>query len=119
MTIYLPSFFKLSKADYIPKRREISDVSNAEQAEITTTEDHGYELDQLVRLHVSKRYGMVLDTVKGKILTIPTDNTFTVDVDTRDLFDYVTPTYSNGNGFTQSHVVPIDGTENNIATSGG
>lgn len=116
MTIYMPSFFKLSDADYVPKRREISGVTNALQAEVTTTEDHGYAVGQLVRLHVDKRYGMELDTVKGQVLTVPSTTTFTVDVDTTQLDTYVTPTYSNGNGFTQSHVVPIDGTLDNVAT---
>lgn len=114
MTIYAPSFYKPSDADFVPKRREISAVSNAEQAEVTTTENHGYEVGQYVRLHVSKAYGMILSTVKAKVLTIPTDTTFTVDVDTRGLSAYVTPTAPPA--FTQSHVVPITGIENNVAT---
>jgi len=116
MTIYQPSFFKLSDADYIPKRREISDVTNALNAEVTTTEDHGYAVGQLVRLHVDKRYGMELNTVKATVLTVPTATTFTTDLDTTPLAAYVTPTYSDGNGFTQSHVVPIDGVLDNVAT---
>ena len=116
MTIFLPSFFKLSDADYVPKRREISDVSVAQQPTVTTTEDHGYEVDQLVRLHVDKRYGMEIDGQIAKILTVPTTTTFTVDYDTSSLSAYVTPTYSNGNGFTQSHCVPITGTVDNQAT---
>ena len=113
MSIYAPSFFKLSDADYIPKRREVSAVSNAAQAEVTTTEDHGYEIGKFVRLHIPSAYGMALDSVKAKILTIPTTTTFTVDVDTTNLSSYSTPAYPPG--FTQSHVVPITGVEENIA----
>ena len=106
----------MSDADYVPKRREVSDVSVALQPTVTTTEDHGYVVGQLVRLHVDKRYGMDIDGKKATVLTVPTTTTFTVDYDTSQLATYVTPTYSNGNGFTQSHVVPIDGTVDNIAT---
>lgn len=115
MSIYAPTFFKLSDANYVPKRREISDVSNATNALVTTTEAHGYEVGQFVRLHVDERYLMKLDGVKGKVLTVPTDTTFTVDVDTSSQFTYTTPTYSDGNGFTESHVVPITGEEMNQA----
>ena len=82
MSIYLPSFYKPSKADFDPKRREISAVTNATEAQVTTTEDHGYSVGQLVRLHVPKDYGMVLNGVVGTILTIPGTTDFTVDVDT-------------------------------------
>lgn len=115
MSIYAPTFFKLSDADYVPKRREISDVTNAIQPTVTTTDDHGYAVGQLVRLHVDKRYGMDIEGEKTEVLTVPTSTTFTVDYDTSALSSYVTPTYSGGNGFTQSHVVPITGTEVNQA----
>lgn len=111
---FAPSFFKPSKADFVPKRREISAVTNALQAEVTTTEDHDYPVGQLVRLHVPEDYGMLLDTVKGVVLTVPTPTTFTVDVDTTQLATYATPSVPPA--FSQSHVVPIDGiTENEAA----
>jgi len=116
MTIYAPSFFKLSDADYLPKRREISDVTLAIEPTVTTTEAHGYAVGQLVRLHVDKRYGMDIEGKKATVLSVPTTTTFTVDYDTSALSTYVTPTYSGGNGFTQSHVVPITGVEKNEAT---
>ena len=116
MTIYAPSFYQPSDADFVPKRREISDVSVAIQPTVTTTTAHGYSVGQYVRLHVDKRYGMDINGKRGKILTVPTDTTFTVDYDTSQQAAYVTPTYSNGNGYTQSHVVPITGEYDNIAT---
>lgn len=116
MTIYAPTFFKLSDADYVPQRRELSDVSVAIEPTVTTTAAHGYAVGQLVRIHVDKRYGMDLNGKRAKVLTIPTDTTFTMDYDTSQQAAYVTPTYSDGNGFTQSHVVPITGDYQNIAT---
>ena len=100
--------------NFIPKRREISAVTSATRAEVTTTEDHGYFLGQFVSLIVPKAYGMSLSFVQAKILSIPTDTTFVTDVDTSQLLPYVTPTFPPA--FTQSHVVPISGEEDN-ATS--
>jgi len=98
-------------SNFTPRRRLISAVTNASSAAVTTTEDHGYLVDQFVRLIVPDNYGMTLAFVRGKILTIPADDQFTVDVDTTDLAIYVTPTEPPS--FTQAHVVPITGLEKN------
>ncbi len=113
MTIFGPSQFQLSDADFIPKRREISAITNALLPTVTTTEDHGYEVGQFVRLVVPDAYGMGLPYVKTQILTVPTDNTFTCDVDTSQLNSFLVPTYPPG--FTTAHVVPITGQEVNQA----
>jgi len=115
MSIFAPSFYKEPPADFIFKRREISDVTNTKDCLVTTVEEHGYEIGQFVRLHVSPRYGMVLNGVKAKIISIPSTTIFTTNLDNSQNNVYVTPTYSDGNGFTQSHCVPITGTEQNIA----
>lgn len=98
-------------SNFQPRRREISGVTNAVEAEVTTTADHGYTVDQLVRLIVPEEYGMTLDFVIGKVLTVPTTTTFTVDVDTSALVTYLAPTAPPS--FTQSQVVPISGLVDN------
>ena len=97
--------------NFQPRRREISAVSNATQALITTTEDHGYWVDLIVRLFIPKDYGMILEYVQRKILTIPAATQFTVDIDTSANLTYVIPTEPPS--FTQSHVVPVSGIEDN------
>lgn len=97
--------------NFIPKRREISAVSNATRAVVTTTENHGYSAGQVVRLIVPSEYGMSLFFVVANILSIPTDTTFVTDIDTSNQSSYVAPTPPPG--FTQSQVVPISGIEQN------
>ena len=97
--------------NFQPRRRLISSVTNALQAIVTTTENHGYILDQVVRLIVPSDYGMEIDYVKGKIVSIPADNQFKVNIDTTRLFPYATPTEPPA--FTQAHVVPITGLVDN------
>lgn len=98
-------------SNFQPRRREISGVTNASQAVITTTEAHGYEVDQVVRLIVPEDYGMTLNYVIATVVAVPTDITFKVDVDTTALATYAAPSFPPG--FTQSHVVPISGLEDN------
>lgn len=97
--------------NFIPKRREISAVSNATRAVVTTTEDHGYSAGQVVRLIVPSEYGMSLFFVVANILSVPSSTTFITDIDTSTQNAYLTPTPPPG--FTQSQVVPISGTEQN------
>lgn len=97
--------------NFVPKRREISAVTNSTRAEVTTTEDHGYFVGQFVSLIVPEAYGMTLSFKQAKILNIPTDSTFVTDVDTISLLPYVTPGFPPA--FTQSHCVPISGEEDN------
>ena len=97
--------------NFVPRRKEISDVTNATNAVVTTTEDHGYFNGQIVRLHVPEDYGMVLRFVQATILSVDSPTSFTTDVDTAELAPYLTP--STPPGFTQSHVVPISGVEDN------
>ncbi len=113
MSIYAPSFFKLSDADYVPKNRLLSAVTNASSAVCTTTTDHGYAVGQLVRIHVDQAYGMRVDGEEATVLSVPTSDSFSCSLDTSSLSAFVVPTAPPA--FTQAHVVPITGTEQNIA----
>lgn len=97
--------------NFVPKRREITTVSNAAQAVVETTEEHGYEAGLYVRLIVPSAYGMEIDRVQAQILTVPTTTTFSVDYDSSALNPFVAPTAPPA--FTQAHCVPISGTEDN------
>ena len=97
--------------NFIPKRRLISAVTNATRAQVTTTEDHGYEVGQFVRLIVPLVYGMELNYIQAEILSIPTLSSFITDINTVNNGVYATP--SAPPSFTESQVVPISGLEEN------
>lgn len=95
-----------------PKVRIVSDVTQNYRAEVTTTEDHGYETGYVVRLFVPPAYGMSI--YESSKIVVTGDRTFTTYIDTTFQNAFVTPTFSaNGQGFTQAQVVPISGTERN------
>lgn len=99
-------------ADFVPKRRLISNVTNAFEAVVTTTEDHGYQLRQYIRLIVPSIYGMELFYIVSQIQSL-TSNTFTTDIDTTQLEPFVTP--MGIVNFTEAQCVPINGLTDNVA----
>ena len=101
-------------SNFQPRRRLISAVTNASEGEITTTEDHGYSVGQVVRVIIPAAYGMEVEYKIATVLTVPSTTTFTTDLDTSALNAYVTPTTPPS--FTDAQVVPITGlTDNNTS----
>ena len=117
MSVIIP--VDLDLADFIPKRRRITNVTNAKKAIVTTAQPHGYETGQFVRLHVFDPNPMVIDGIKVQV-TIDSndpnnDVNFVTDYDTSNLFSFVAPTFPPA--FTQAHCVPITGDGMNEAES--
>ena len=110
-------------SNFQPRRRLISAVTNAAQAVVTTTEDHGYSVAQVVRLLVPEIYGMTVEYAKATVVAVPADDQFTVDLDTSALSAFVEPavpyTTASDPSFTQAQVTPITGiTDNNTSLTG-
>jgi hypothetical protein len=98
-------------ANFVPVRRFLASVTNAQRAAVTTTENHGYFDGQWVRIIVPSSYGMSISYLPTQI-EILSETSFRTNLDTRSLLPYLTPTAPPA--FTQAHVVPISGTEDNL-----
>ena len=71
---------------YQPAMRQISNITQAEQATVTTTFDHQYIVGEIVRLVVPIDYGMQqVNGQTGTIISV-TDDTFVIDINT-SLYD--------------------------------
>jgi hypothetical protein len=69
----------------------IQDISQAQFALITFTEDHKFLVNEIIGLRVSKPYGMVeINNKQAKVLAI-TSNTVTVDVDSSNFTAFSVP----------------------------
>ena len=95
-----------SLADFVPKRKLISNVTTASRAVVTTSSAHGYDDVSLVRLHVLPPNPMILEGVEAQIKVLDSTS-FETNVDTTILFPFAEPTLPTQ--FTPSHVVPING----------
>lgn len=91
-------------ADFTPIRQEISAITNAVNAVVTTTQAHGYTDGSWVRLIVPGAYGMEIDYVQTQI-TVLASNQFQTTLNSLNLEPFVTPTAPPA--FTQAQVVPI------------
>lgn len=71
--------------------REVSNITNALNAVVTTTEDHDFVDNEIVSLRVSKAYGMVeINQKTGKVLS-HTDDTITLDIDSNNYTAFAIP----------------------------
>jgi hypothetical protein len=106
--------------NYIPLNVQISDITRAVNALVTTDSDHYYVVGQLVRFHVPRPYGMQeLDEKLAYVLTVPSDTTFTVDVDSSRFTAFITsPTYP-GNMAAQVSAVGDGNNTSRTTTSNG
>lgn len=103
--------------DYQPERAYITNISQASQAVVSTSFDHGYSVDEAVTVYVPIGWGMTeMNGLRGKIVAV-TANTFTVDIDSSAFTAFSFPTsafVSAGAGLP--HVVPIGIEKSNALT---
>lgn len=71
--------------------REISNITNALNAVVTFTDDHDFVNNEIVSLRVSRPYGMVqINQKAGKVLST-TDDTVTLNIDSRNFTAFSIP----------------------------
>ena len=99
-----------SVTNFLPVRQIVSSVTNSTLGTVTTVDDHGYFVGQVIRLIVPGNYGMEIDYQQVKILTIPTSNSFTCDYDTTQLSPFVIPSPL----YQVAQTVPMTGVEVNF-----
>jgi hypothetical protein len=84
---------------YTPARSEISNITQANPAVVTTTSDHGLTTGQVVRVHVPQDYGMSEINQDLCSVTVLSNTTFSlqytqvpfVNVDSRQFTAFTTP----------------------------
>jgi len=98
------SYIATENPTFQPANRQITAITNADPAQVTTSFDHDYIVGQIVRFNIPETYGMYqLNHLHGEILTIPTADTFTVRIDTRDFNAFSVP----GSPLQYAQVTPI------------
>ena len=71
--------------------RLISAITNANPAQVTTTFDHDYETGDIVRLNLSRWFGMTQANKLVGTITVTGTDTFTINIDTTKFDPYVIP----------------------------
>lgn len=110
----MSEIFALTNPVYQPAMRIVAAITNAANAQITTTFAHNYATGLVVRLYIAPTDGMQqMSQQVGTILTVPSPTTFTVDINSINFepFSIVNPPHKN----KYSTVVPV-GEINSILT---
>lgn len=100
-------------SDFEPQLHLIQSVTNGTNAVVTTVGDNDYTTGMVVRVNIPPTYGMNLFS-QTKIVVL-TSTTFSTDLDTNNQNPFVAPSIYPPVGFTPAQVIPITGTEMNIA----
>lgn len=98
---------------FVPQLNLIQNVTNAEQAVVTTITAHGYTDGIYVRVNVPITYGM--EIFEESPIVVLSTTSFSTLINTIDLDPFVAPTLYPPVGFTPAQVVPMGGTTDNIA----
>ena len=71
--------------------REVSNITQAQNAVVTFTDDHDFVNNEIVSLRVSRPYGMVeINQRAGKVMS-HTDDTVTLDIDSSNFTAFSIP----------------------------
>ncbi len=100
-------------SDFEPQLVLIQDVSNAEEAVVTTVSDHGYIDGMYVRVNVPLTYGMTL--FESSPILVTGSTTFSTLIDTSNMDPFLAPTIYPPVGFTPAQCVPMGGVTDNVA----
>jgi len=76
---------------YQPAMRIIDNITQATQAEVTTTFAHNYTTGLIVRLNVPRTYGMFQANLFSGPIVVTSDVTFTVNLNTTGFDSFVIP----------------------------
>ena len=78
-------------SEFIPRLAYIEDITQAQNAVVTFTEDHTFYLHELISLRVSQAYGMKeINEKRGKVIALSSD-TVTLDIDSSNFTAFSVP----------------------------
>jgi hypothetical protein len=100
----------MAQADFEPKRKVVTAITNANPA-VVTAATHNYTSDDYVTLNIPLLYGMRLPRITVKILVVNV-NSFSIEYDTSLLDPFVVPGIAN---FSLAEVLPVSAATDNIA----
>jgi len=101
----------MSSPDFEPEMKLITAITNAVNAAVTTSTNHGYNSDETICLVVPLVYGMHLNYVETKI-TVTGLAAFTCNLDTSAMDPFVVP---GATPFTPAHCCPVTQIMDNVA----
>ena len=107
----IPQTYAVASPVYQPAMRIITALTNAYPAAVTTSFDHDYLDNLIVRLKIPEGYGMLKANNLVGTITVTGTTTFTIDIDTTYFDTFITPAGSPWYINSYAQVIPV-GEEN-------
>lgn len=86
------TFGDYNSGTYSPANEDISTITQAAQATVTTSSDHSFVVGNQVQFLIPSEWGMrQLNGRKGFVISIPSSTQIVVNIDTRNFDAFVTP----------------------------
>lgn len=101
------SLFAIQDPLFTPAMRLVSDVTRERVPTVTTTFAHGYVDGLIVRFYVPDAVGMPQLHHLTSPITVTSDTTFTIDIDTSQFDPFVVPANPTRHQDKYAQVVPI------------
>lgn len=102
---------------YYPFVCDISAVTQAQNAVVTTTVNHGFVVGNLVSFNIPKEYGMrQLNAVTGVVLSV-TSNTVTTDINTLNFDAFTVPSVPSYQVLDPAQILPAGDTNTGYTTT--
>lgn len=108
-----PNYFTLQFPSYQPAMREILSITQSNPVVVTTTFDgtnpgnNQYITGLVVRLYIPEGFGMPEINKKVRAITVLSDSTFSMDIDSTNFTPFVVPAYNPGHFGTPAQVAVI------------
>jgi len=97
-----------SNPTYAPALRLITAITNATNAQVTTSFAHGYLSGLIVRILVPDlRFGMIQADKKVGTITVIDDTNFTIDIDSNNFDTFIIPSPEEPGTNRFPEVIPI------------
>ena len=87
----MPIWYANPTPTFQPAMRLIDDITKAKEAVVTTSFDHDYQTGMIVRIYVPRNYGMFQIDDKYGPITVLTDDTFSIEIDTTAYDSFLAP----------------------------
>lgn len=112
----MPQYYEVAFPTFQQAMRNITAITNAEIALVTTHIAHQYIDGMIVRIYVPNGFGMTQANQLTGTISIVNDTEFLIDIDTSQFDPFVIPAIFPGAFATPAQVVPI-GEINEILTA--
>jgi len=94
----------MTNSRFEPRWQYVTDITNAQNAIVSTLDDHDFVDNELVSFRVEQAYGMrQINNLRGKVLS-HTNNSITINIDTMSFDPFIYPVSGEN---TPPVVVPV------------